>query len=168
VQPVVGEFVEAIATVWAAGWGGKLLTITAGWSAVSLGGEAGVNYLNLLFNAVMFLVAVGLAFPIAKDRRKSQTIQTQNNLIDALTKDNEAKEQAHRNLEQGSHHLKAELAAAEARYEEALKYTSRDSVERFEGLLTAQTETLERIALTLDAIDKRLDGRSRPSEPSKK
>ena len=126
---------KAVKLLVVAGWVG-FGNLASGASAFDLG------RLNALLNLALLAVVFVAAFPLVKSKRKDQTIQEQENLLKAkdariveLRDDLDDARQNVRQIEQGAAHVREQLVAAEAKYEEQGKYTA-------EKALTAVMQTM--------------------------
>jgi predicted lipid-binding transport protein (Tim44 family) len=128
---------------------------------------------NLLLNVVTIAIAVGVAIPALKSKRKDATIKDLNDALQAKTEALAASELQKRQLEQGAQHCKQEATRWQAKYEEASNYTAEEAVKHFEAALEAHSgrvaerhevlirqgeataSSLASIAATLERIERR-------------
>jgi membrane protein implicated in regulation of membrane protease activity len=94
------------------------------------------TYLNLFTIALVVLAAV----PVARARRKDQTIKDLEEALKAKTALADERADTMRQLEQGCQHLKTEATEWRARYEEQAKYTAEAAVAHFEESLEGHRE----------------------------
>lgn len=91
--------------------------------------------INVGLNLFGILLIVLAAIPVARSRRKDQTIKDLGEALEAKTRLVDELHEAQRQLEQGCHHLKTEAAEWQARYEEQAKYTAEAAVAHFESVM---------------------------------
>lgn len=129
---------------------------------------ASILDLNLVLNALMLAIAALVAVPLVRSRRKDGTITDLEKALHAKT---ELGDQLERDLagatsranvaKEASEHLRNELAAATARYEEQAKYTAEGAVLHLEHTLAEHREQVaerhERILAALEKLTARLD-----------
>jgi predicted lipid-binding transport protein (Tim44 family) len=124
-----------------------LVTLAVGgWLAVlnfaaDISGSA-----NLLLNLLTILIAVGVAIPAVKSRRKDATIKDLTEALDAkdkrvktLAEELKDRTQQVRQIEQAAQHCTTEAAKWQAKYEEAKQYTAAEAVQQFEAALQAHS-----------------------------
>lgn len=118
--------------------------------------------LNLMLNVLMLVIAGLVAVPLVKSRRKDGTIKDMEAAYEAACR---RRDEALRDLQgataranvarESSEHLRNELAAANARYEEQEKYTAKGAVTHMEEILIEHRDQVaERHELMLEALNK--------------
>lgn len=125
----------------------KLMLLGAAAVADVVVTAAQVLDINVVLNVVMLLVAALVALPLIRSRRKDATIKDLEAELDAAHRRRDgaledlAGAQKRANMgEEAIKHLRTELAAAQARYEEQSKYTAKEAVTHLEQLMVEHRE----------------------------
>lgn len=132
-------------TIAEAGASVKALLI-GGWLAFE-GVTASVStQANLLLNVLTILLAIGVAIPALKSKRKDATIkdltdalEAKDDLLEARTTERDEAQQQKRQIEQAAQHCTTEAAKWQAKYEEAKQYTAQEAVKHFEAALESHS-----------------------------
>lgn len=119
-----------------------------------------MNDVNTVLNVAMFLLVAVVAVPVLRSKRKDGIIDEQAKVIESHERRINALEQDLKGAQDRANEVSVALAeannraaAAEARYEEQLKYTARPAVEQFERmLLDHQRGVQERHELMIEAL----------------
>lgn len=131
---------------------------------------------NTVLNVLVLVVAALAAIPVLKARRKDAAIQDLETTLkakDARLAEREADlkgaEARANQMEVATTHLREQLAAAEAKYEEQAKYTAKGAVTHMEEMLADHSrqvaERHERMLTALDALTEKIVGNGSPPSP---
>lgn len=112
------------------------------------------DQLNVVFNIATIVVAIAVAFPVIRSRRKDATIreliqalEAKDALIETLHADIEGLKTRAKRAEDDCHEIKLRANHWEARYHEQEKYTAQGALEqigeRLAGLQTAITTAFD-------------------------